>query len=209
MLDAVHEVRARNGERSAGRDDLQPRARGMNERGRARAIACLYAYEHVGDGRLQTDELDALAPEAARHGDDSPFDNRVGEFAQPRFDDGVHAVGELQNHRQALAGGDRRAPHDVVTIGQCLGQFKVRRTRFVRYRARVMSKDREHPRSPANRANHRKDRVRHSRCRFRVRRSRSGRNTRRLRADESRNAPSSPRTRAAAQRHAAHRSMPP
>ncbi len=48
---------------------------------------------------LQTDELDALAAKAARHGDDSPFDNRVGEFAQLGFDDGAHPIGELQNHR--------------------------------------------------------------------------------------------------------------
>ena len=65
----------------------------MNERRRARAVAGLYAYEHVGDGGLQSDELDALAVEAARHGDDSPFDNRVGEFAQLGFDDGAYSIG--------------------------------------------------------------------------------------------------------------------
>ena len=152
----------------------------MNERGRARAIACLYAHEHVGDGRLQPDELDALAAEAARHGDDSPFDNRVGEFAQPGLDDGAHPVGELENHRQALAGGDRRAPHDVVTIGQCLGQLEVRRARFVRHRARMMSNDRdtcdrEEPRDASKesaRDTHGVD--------FARGRPRSGRNTRRF-----------------------------
>ena len=99
VFDAMREVCACDGERSAGRCDLQPRSRGMNERGRARAIACLYAHEHVGDGCLQPDELDALAAKAARHDDDSPFDNRVDELAQPGLDDGAHPVRELQDHR--------------------------------------------------------------------------------------------------------------
>ena len=64
-----------------------------------RAIARLNADEHVGDGRLQPHELDALAAEPAWRGNDLPFDDRVGEFAKPGLDDGAHSVGELQYDR--------------------------------------------------------------------------------------------------------------
>ncbi len=53
----------------------------------------------------------------------------------------LDAFGKLQNDRQPHAGRHRRAPHDVVTIRQRLGQLEVGRARFVRARARVMRKE--------------------------------------------------------------------
>ena len=125
-----------------GRRDIQPGARGMNERGRARAIARLYPHEHVGDGGLQAHELDALAPRPPGTVDDPPFDDRVGKSARPGLDEvACTHRGSCRTTGKPHAGGDRGAPHDVVAIGQRLGQLEVRRARFVRVRARVMRKD--------------------------------------------------------------------
>ena len=117
------------------------------------AIARLDPHQHIGDGGLQAHELDALAAEAARRGDDPALDNRVGQLAQPGLDEVACTIGKLQNDRQPHAGQHRGAPHDVVAIRQRLGQFEVRRARFVGARARVMRKDgqrreRQHPPQP-------------------------------------------------------------
>ena len=121
-------------ERSPTRAATDARAR------RARAIARLYTHEHVGDRGFKSHELDALAGQAAR---EAMICRSTTESAiRAGWLDDADLDGELQNHRQALAGGHGRAPRDVVTIGQCLGQLEVRRARFVRDRTRVMSNDR-------------------------------------------------------------------
>jgi hypothetical protein len=69
----------------------------MNERGRVRAIACLHAYEHVGDGRLQPNECYALTRQATGRLDETPFDQGVRQLAFGRFCYLPDTVGKLQH----------------------------------------------------------------------------------------------------------------
>ena len=107
VLDAVHEVGARNGERPRAGGDLHPGQRGMDERRRTRAIARCDPHQNIGDRGLQAHEFDALAPEAAGRGDYPTLDDRVGQLVQPRFDEGVRTFGKLQKDRQAQASRSR------------------------------------------------------------------------------------------------------
>ena len=106
-----------NGEWPAGGGDFHPGLRGMNQRRRVRAIARLDPHQHIGDGGLQSHELDTLAAEAARRADDLTLDNRVGQLAQPGFDEVARTFGKLQNDGQPHAGQHRRTPDDVVAVG--------------------------------------------------------------------------------------------
>jgi hypothetical protein len=117
----------------------------------------LHTHEHVGDRGLQPHELDALAGETARRSDDLSLDDRVDEFAQPGRDDDTHTVGQLQDHRQALAGRHRGAPDDVEAVGKGLGELEVGGARFVRDRDRQMrdERDRGHGKKPCHPANKR------------------------------------------------------
>ena len=172
-----------DGEGSAGGGDIHPGLRGMDERRRMRAIARLDPHEHVGDGGLQAHELDALAAEAARHGNDPAFDDRVGQFAQPAARRGCsHHREAAERPASAWPAEHRRAPHDVVAIRQRLGQLEVRRARFVGARARVMRKDGRAPRARSEpRQAIEESRVRRSRRRFRAWRSGCSRNPRHFR----------------------------
>ena len=99
------------------------------------SVARLDPHQHIGDGGLQTHELDALAAQAPGRSNDTAFHDRVGQLAHVRLHQSADTFGKLQDDGQPHAGRHRRAPHDVVAIRRRFGQLEVRRTRFMRARA--------------------------------------------------------------------------
>ena len=105
----------------------------------------LDAHQDVGDGALQTRELDARAGEAAfARVDRAALEQRIRQLLHGRFGDVAHAVGEPQRDRQAHAGQDRGAPQDVVPAGRRLLDLQGRRPHLVRSDRRRECQQREH-----------------------------------------------------------------
>ena len=111
VLDTLHEIDAGNVHDPLRGRNFDPRLRRMHQRGRVRAVERLHPHQNVGDGRLQADELDALAGKAVLAGVDQPaFEQLAGKLFDRWRGDVARIVGQLQHDRQPHAGVERGAP---------------------------------------------------------------------------------------------------
>ena len=144
------QIGAEHAPRSARGGDLDEGLRRARDARPLSAVQHLDADEHVGDGELEPDELDAPARQPlGPRVDRVALDPRVGQLLHARHGVVLHPVRQLQHHREPHARQHGRSPQNLEVPRLRLLQLEIGGARLVGARDRRRRERREQRRQEA------------------------------------------------------------